>query len=107
MSDKAYLIKRIEELEAKKKALEASDEPVVDAIFSDDSPEVAEPEESPQASNNNGNPMPKSLRGMSSLDITLHFLDGQPNREEWDWKNKKRGPQIDFSHYGPNGWLAW
>jgi len=42
---------------------------------------------------------------MSSLGITLHFLDGHASRDEWDWKNKKKGPQIDFSFYGPDAWM--
>jgi len=85
MSSKAYLIKRIEELEAKKKALEAPQSVTTARFDADSTPDISNADKTPPEappSNGNGNPMPASLRGMSSLGITLHFLDGHASRDE-------------------------
>jgi hypothetical protein len=98
MSNKAYLIKRIEELEAKKKALEESEKPVEKT--SDPEPaDMPEPEKSPL----NPGEKPASLRGMSALDIELAFIDGCLSNEELKWCNSLRGPDNWDPH--PQGWM--
>ena len=98
MSNKAHIIKRIAELKAKKKLLEASEKPVEKT--SDPEPaDMPEPEKSPL----NPDEKPISLLNMSSLEIQLAFLDERLSAEELKWYNSRRGPDNWDPH--PQGWM--
>ncbi len=104
MTDRAYKIAKLKELERlKKKALEAP-ESVTTARFEGEATAcIPKDDEKPAvalSNRNDRNPMPASLRGMSQMDIKLALIDGSLDLSEQNWLNKKRGPAIDFSHYG-------
>ena len=64
----------------------------------------------PQAHRENGNgrnPMPKSLHGISSMEIRLMAIDGNLSAVEQNWFDRLRGPPIDFSQYGKNAWMMF
>lgn len=99
MSNKAYLIKRIEELEAKKKALEESEKPVEKT--SDPEPaDMPEPEKSPMGPAE----IPASLEGFHALDLHLMFIDGQMDEVEKDWYRKRS--MLDTGILTPLSWMG-
>ena len=65
------------------------------------------PPDIPLTARNRNGGRPKSLHGMTTGDIQLLAIDGGLTPVEQDWFNKRKGPEIDFSHYGKNAWMAW
>ena len=90
MATKAHLIKRIEELEAKKKELEASQEPVIETSDPEPCADMPEPEKSPLGAGET----PESLNGMSLMDIQLLYADGQMTKNEEKWFLKRTMPDA-------------
>ena len=132
MSQKGYKIVTLEKLLAARSAAEIAEdeareakkraaalESVTAATFEGEpttaipklepkAPPAANPSHSGNGGNGNGD-MPKSLEGISALDLSLLDLDGMLTGEEQVWYNKRKMKALGRDRHrtpGPNDWMG-
>lgn len=111
MTSKSDRIAELEKLLALRLEVEDKDTKDKNKVPESDVPETSDADATatiPQKPPLNGRPpMPPSLRGMSRMAIQLLAIDGNLSPAEQNWYNRLKGPGINYSYLGKNGWMAF